>query len=264
VADLLFASSEADAQAVRAVVERHAQVSGALVVHVDAVISAARAVDAKAATAAREALLRWCTELMLPVLEAEEQVLHSAAAGTSEGRLLVEALLSQAAALVRLAREVGEASDLLAAAIASRALREVLEGYLAQQDSLLLPLLAAAPTVSVADLTTELDEVISAAVPPAESAGGCGSEGHSCGCGEVDGAGHPELDARAIPHAIRHATIFGALDAVAVGAGLVLIAPHDPLPLLAQLAERSNNGFAVEYLERGPEVWRLLLVRRSS
>ncbi|HEX6150833.1 DUF2249 domain-containing protein [Nocardioides sp.] len=87
------------------------------------------------------------------------------------------------------------------------------------------------------------------------AAGGCG--GHACTCGETDAGELPELDARAVPHAIRHATIFGALDALGPGGGLVLVAPHDPLPLLNQLEARSPGGFSVDYLERGPEAWRL-------
>jgi uncharacterized protein (DUF2249 family) len=79
----------------------------------------------------------------------------------------------------------------------------------------------------------------------------------------VDPAGYPELDARAVPHAIRHATVFAALDAVRPGVGLVLVAPHDPLPLLAQLERREPGAFDVDYLERGPEAWRLAIVRRS-
>ncbi|HEY0902783.1 MAG TPA: DUF2249 domain-containing protein [Marmoricola sp.] len=90
---------------------------------------------------------------------------------------------------------------------------------------------------------------------------GCG--GHSCSCGESDGPELPELDARSIPHAIRHATIFGALEAVAPGGGLVLVAPHDPLPLLAQIEQRWSNRFTVDYLERGPEAWRLAFVRAA-
>ena len=71
----------------------------------------------------------------------------------------------------------------------------------------------------------------------------------------------PELDARAVPHAIRHATIFGALDSVGPGSGMVLVAPHDPLPLLEQLEQRSPGLFSIDYLERGPEAWRVRFVR---
>ena len=90
---------------------------------------------------------------------------------------------------------------------------------------------------------------------------GCGG---ACTCGEVDGPQYPELDARTVPHAIRHATIFGALDSIAPGGGLILVAPHDPLPLLAQIEQRWPHEFAVGYLERGPEAWRLTFTRRSA
>ncbi|GAB2869938.1 DUF2249 domain-containing protein [Nocardioides pacificus] len=91
--------------------------------------------------------------------------------------------------------------------------------------------------------------------------GGNGGGGSSCGCSEVE-SGHPELDARLVPHAIRHATIFGALSGVAPGAGMVLVAPHDPLPLLAQLEDREPGAFDISYVERGPEAWKIQLVRR--
>lgn len=80
-----------------------------------------------------------------------------------------------------------------------------------------------------------------------------------CACG--DDHGTPELDARVIPHAIRHATIFGALSAVPSGGAMVLVAPHDPKPLLAQIAEREGGAIEVTYLESGPEAWRLRLAR---
>jgi uncharacterized protein (DUF2249 family) len=82
---------------------------------------------------------------------------------------------------------------------------------------------------------------------------------HACGCGEHD-HGAPELDVRAIPHAIRHATVFGALSAIPAGGSLVLVAPHDPKPLLAQIAER-EGPVTVTYLDEGPEAWRLRITR---
>jgi uncharacterized protein (DUF2249 family) len=86
----------------------------------------------------------------------------------------------------------------------------------------------------------------------------------ACGCGEDTVDADPELDARVVPHAIRHATIFGALDAVPPGSALILLAPHDPIPLLAQVEQRHPAAFAIEYLERGPETWRLRFQRRVS
>jgi uncharacterized protein (DUF2249 family) len=97
------------------------------------------------------------------------------------------------------------------------------------------------------------------AAEPGGAATGCG--GHTCTCGEVDQPGLPELDVRAVPHSIRHATVLGALESLEPGAGLALVAPHDPLPLLAQVQQRWPGGFTVTYLARGPEAWRLSMVR---
>ncbi len=80
-----------------------------------------------------------------------------------------------------------------------------------------------------------------------------------CTCGESDAAAAPVLDARTIPHEIRHAAIFGALDSLNSGSALVLVAPHDPKPLLAQARERYVDGIDVAYLESGPEAWRIQL-----
>lgn len=88
------------------------------------------------------------------------------------------------------------------------------------------------------------------------------TEAPQCGCGDQD-EGLPELDARAIPHAIRHGSVFGALSAVRPGGAMVLVAPHDPLPLLAQIAEREGDAVQVSYLQRGPDAWRLKLARRG-
>ncbi|HHV22477.1 MAG TPA: DUF2249 domain-containing protein [Propionibacterium sp.] len=76
-----------------------------------------------------------------------------------------------------------------------------------------------------------------------------------CACGHDHS--EPELDARAIPHAIRHGAIFGALASIPPGGAMVLVAPHDPVPLLNQIRERVGDAIGVSYLERGPEAWRL-------
>lgn len=100
-----------------------------------------------------------------------------------------------------------------------------------------------------------MPEIISRDVPViAAQTGGCGCGHH----GEEDIV----LDVRAIPHAIRHASVFGAFDAIPAGGSLVLVAPHNPLPLLNQLAERASIG--VEYLVEGPDEWRLRINRLAD
>lgn len=82
-----------------------------------------------------------------------------------------------------------------------------------------------------------------------------------CDCGHDHGV--PELDARQIPHAIRHGAILGALAQVRPGAAMILVAPHDPLPLLAQIAEREGEAVRHRYVQQGPDAWKILLERVS-
>ena len=81
-----------------------------------------------------------------------------------------------------------------------------------------------------------------------------------CTCGHHD-EDLPVLDARTIPHAIRHASILGAVASLAPGAAMALIAPHNPLPLLAQIREAHGDAIDISYLEEGPEAWTLKLAR---
>ncbi|TBT88769.1 DUF2249 domain-containing protein [Propioniciclava sinopodophylli] len=82
----------------------------------------------------------------------------------------------------------------------------------------------------------------------------------TCGCAHHDEE-LPVLDARAIPHAIRHAAILGSVASLTPGRALALVAPHDPLPLLAQVREAHGDAIEVTYLEEGPDVWTLKLAR---
>lgn len=84
-----------------------------------------------------------------------------------------------------------------------------------------------------------------------------------CGCGCSGDEGVPALDARLIPHALRHATIFGALEGLRAGQSMDLIAPHDPLPLLAQIRDREQDAITWTYLQEGPEAWTLRMTRKA-
>jgi uncharacterized protein (DUF2249 family) len=265
--NVVIASTQEDARAAEAVEQHHAQMAGELALRVEALVSAASARDEERAAAERDALVGWATHELVPHALAEEKAMYPAAQVMVEGRLLVEGMLAEHQVIVGLVDQVNGAADPVRAAAAATALKVAFDSHLAKENELVLPLLVAAPDVSVADLLGGMHELLGGHdhdvhAAPAEQQGGCG--GHTCGCGEVDGPGYPELDARAVPHAIRHATIFGALDAVQPGGGMVLVAPHDPLPLLSQIEQRSPGVFEVSYLERGPEAWRLQLVRRTA
>lgn len=261
--DLVFASTEADASAVRAIEQHHAEMSGALAAAVDAVVSAAAAGDTAAALAARDRLSRWCTDELLPHAGAEEQTLYPAAHALDRGRLLIDGMVAEHGAITGLTRELAAAGEPVRAAAAARALQALFISHLQKENELLLPLLTAAPDVSLSGLLTGMHELVGGHAAEAGSAEQ-GHGGKPCGCGEAEGPGYPELDARAVPHAIRHATIFGALGSVAPGGGMVLVAPHDPQPLLAQIEQLWPGVFDVSYLERGPDAWRLAFVRSAA
>ncbi len=69
------------------------------------------------------------------------------------------------------------------------------------------------------------------------------------------------IDVRIIPHRERHPRIFGALGALTEGQSLQITSDHDPRPLLYQLATNFPGQFGWEYLEQGPDVWRLDISR---
>jgi uncharacterized protein (DUF2249 family) len=267
MSELVFASNEAEAHAAEAINQHHAAMAGALHLRTEALFAAASTRETEAAEQARRELVDWCERELLPHALAEEQAMYPLAQATVEGRLLVEGMLGEHQVLIGLLREVADAEDLLRAAAKAVALRAVFDSHLTKENDLVVPLLAATPEVSLHDLLGGMHQLLGDAAQTSSADapdpdGGCG--GHTCSCGEVDGPGYPELDVRPIPHAIRHATIFGALESVQQGNGLTLMAPHDPLPLLDQVNQRWPGIFSVTYSERGPEAWRLDLVRTDA
>jgi uncharacterized protein (DUF2249 family) len=71
----------------------------------------------------------------------------------------------------------------------------------------------------------------------------------------------PQLDVRTQPPARRHELIFDSYDKLAPGEGFVLVNDHDPKPLYYQLAAEHPDQFSWDYLEEGPEAWRVRIGR---
>ena len=65
------------------------------------------------------------------------------------------------------------------------------------------------------------------------------------------------VDVREIPPRDRHPLIFGSFDHLSPGEALLLINDHDPKPLFYQFQAESSGKFTWDYLESGPEVWRV-------
>ena len=57
--------------------------------------------------------------------------------------------------------------------------------------------------------------------------------------------------------AVKHPTIFRKFDSLIEGDSLVIINDHDPKPLYYQLLAERGNIFSWNYLEQGPEVWKV-------
>jgi uncharacterized protein (DUF2249 family) len=69
------------------------------------------------------------------------------------------------------------------------------------------------------------------------------------------------LDVRSIPPVRRHSLIFETFAALPVGGSFELVNDHDPKPLYYQFAAERTGTFSWEYLESGPEVWRVRIGR---
>jgi len=67
----------------------------------------------------------------------------------------------------------------------------------------------------------------------------------------------PETDVRAVPPRERHALIESTFRKLGVGEAFELVADHDPKPLYFQFRAEMPGRFTWEYLQAGPDVWRV-------
>lgn len=78
----------------------------------------------------------------------------------------------------------------------------------------------------------------------------------------VDGlVGETVVDVRVLTPRERHPRIMNTWESLAAGKAMVVVNDHDPVPLYYQFACEHGGAFHWEYLEQGPEVWRVRLQR---
>ena len=65
------------------------------------------------------------------------------------------------------------------------------------------------------------------------------------------------LDVRELVPRERHARIFAQFEQLAPGEALLLINDHDPKPLYYQFQAERPGEVDWQYVEQGPEVWRV-------
>ena len=71
-----------------------------------------------------------------------------------------------------------------------------------------------------------------------------------------------QLDIRSVPPREKHPTIFATFDALKNGEGFQLVNDHDPMPLYYQFNAERPNQFGCDYIEKGPEVWRVNISKK--
>ncbi|MCK9480598.1 MAG: DUF542 domain-containing protein [Bacteroidia bacterium] len=71
------------------------------------------------------------------------------------------------------------------------------------------------------------------------------------------------LNATLIEPQYKHATIFAQFDNLREGQSFILQNDHDPKPLHYQLLQTRGNVFKWEYLEEGPQWWRIRITKQA-
>ena len=69
------------------------------------------------------------------------------------------------------------------------------------------------------------------------------------------------LDVRSLPGPQKHSTIFRTFEGLNSGETLILVNDHDPKPLYYQFAAEKTGQFEWNYLERGPQVWKVAIAK---
>jgi uncharacterized protein (DUF2249 family) len=72
------------------------------------------------------------------------------------------------------------------------------------------------------------------------------------------------IDVRTIAPRDRHPLIFSTFNNLATGQALELVNDHDPRPLYYQFNAQMPGQFAWEYLEQGPELFRVAITRTQD
>lgn len=72
------------------------------------------------------------------------------------------------------------------------------------------------------------------------------------------------IDVRFILPRDRHPLIFQTFDALQAGEAFLLVNDHAPTPLYYQFLHERENQFVWDYVEEGPEVWKVRIGRQES
>ena len=71
------------------------------------------------------------------------------------------------------------------------------------------------------------------------------------------------IDVRTIAPRERHPLIFDTFRSLTPGAAFFLVNDHDPKPLYYQFQAEHHGQFKWEYLESGPDVWKVRIAKAA-
>lgn len=71
------------------------------------------------------------------------------------------------------------------------------------------------------------------------------------------------LDVRQLIPRERHEQIFASYHALQPGSAFILVNDHDPKPLYYQFQAEETGNFGWQYLEEGPQTWRVRISKNG-
>jgi uncharacterized protein (DUF2249 family) len=187
----------------------------------------------------RDRLIDFCVSRLVRHLVATDEVLYSVGAGAAETRLLARALRALHDLVAARIAEMKRADSSAEFAASAHALVGLLEVCHHIEQGLLIPALAVLPGVDLSVLAVDIDTLLAGGALDAPRV----------------------VDVREIPHGRRHPRIFGLYARLAPGESFVLVNNHDPKPLRREFQATYPDQFGWDYLEAGPNRWRVRIAR---
>ena len=250
-------SATASHQLTTAIREHHRTLADALDSFTTDVERDAATLDTASLAALLDTVTSFLSGELLPHAQGEERALYPALDPIIRERGKPTATMSvdheyigeHARRITELAQSLRSASASDRAALIQRLQRELiqLQGlfsvHLAKEERIYLPLIEEALSAGDQEaLLAALHEEADAATQPAND---------------------EPLDVRTLPPARRHTVIFERFDALPIGGSFTIINDHDPKPLRYQLLAEYTGTLLWEYIEQGPDVWRVRMGKAS-
>lgn len=200
--------------------------------------------------AARDALAAHVRREIVPHAKAEETTIYQAARRDPSLTRLIAAMVLEHGHILNLTDDLEGAPSALAALRCGGGLEALFAAHADTENRVILTALEADPSIGLRDILGEMHHELDAAAAsrPADPADPPQADAKAIA-----------LDVREVPHAQRHALIFGLVSHLNEHQRLVLTVDHDPLPLRYQLAARYGDRLGWTYDAEGPREWQVVV-----